>query len=397
MKKIFTSISILISAISFSQSTTVVISQMYGGGGGSTGTYINDYVELHNISNTTQDISGMSIAYGSNAGQFGSSSTNYFTFPASTTIAAGKYFLIQCGASGSAGAALPVTPDIVTTNVSASGSTGKMALVTASFTFNACGGSGSPCTLPNSTIVDLVSYGTANNAEGGGAAANNGVALTSTQGCVRKNNGCTDTDNNNADFDIVSAPVPRNSASTVVNCTLLPLSLTSFNASLINSSVQMNWNTYNEVNVNNFLIERSIDGRNFASVGTEAAKNSVGNNSYSYTDIKPLSGVSYYRLKIIDKDASYKYSQVVVINNKASINVEVFPNPVVNSVTISHPKAIAGAVIRIISPMGNVLQTVPVQVGSIQTGMEVSSLQKGNYILVFDNNGERRTTKIVKQ
>ena len=396
MKKIFTSISILISAISFSQSTTVVISQMYGGGGGSTGTYINDYVELHNISNTTQDISGMTIAYGSGTGQFGSSASNYFTFPASTTIAAGKYLLIQCGASGSAGAALPVTPDIVTSNISASGTNGKMALVTASFTFNACGATASPCTLPNSNIVDLVSYGTANNAEGG-AAANNGASLTSTQGCVRKNNGCTDTDNNNADFDIVSAPVPRNSASSVVNCTLLPLSLTSFNASLINNSVQMNWNTYNEVNVNNFLIERSVDGRNFASVGTEAAKNSVGNNSYSYTDIKPLSGVSYYRLKIIDKDASYKYSQVVVINNKASINVEVFPNPVVNSVTISHPKAIAGAVIRIISPMGNVLQTVPVQIGSIQTGMEVSSLQKGNYILVFDNNGERRTTKIVKQ
>lgn len=369
---------------------------MYGGGGGSTGTYLYDFVELHNVSNTTQDISGMSIAYGSATGQFGSSATNYFTFPASTTIAAGKYLLIQCGSAGSAGAAFPVTPDIITTNISASSTNGKMALVTAAFTFNSCGATATQCTLPNANIVDLVSYGAAGNAEGG-APTNSGTSLTSTQGSVRKNNGCTDTDNNNADFDIVTAPIPRNSSLSAVNCTLLPLNLTSFNASLMNSSVQMNWNTYNEVNVNNFLIERSADGRNFASIGLIQAKNSVANNTYNYSDIKPLSGVSYYRLKMIDKDASYKYSQVVVINNKAALNVEVFPNPVVNSVTISHPKAITGAVIRIISPMGNVLQTVPVQVGSIQTGMEVSSLQKGNYMLVFDNNGERRTTKIVKQ
>jgi hypothetical protein len=100
---------------------------------------------------------------------------------------------------------------------------------------------------------------------------------------------------------------------------------------------------------------------------------------------------------MIDKDGSYKYSQIVVINNKAALSVEVFPNPVLNSVTISHPKGLSGAVIRILSPMGNTLQSVLVQVGSVQTGMDVSNLQKGNYIVVFDNNGERRTSKIIKQ
>ncbi len=396
MKKIFTFLFAIIAVLSFGQSTTVVISQAYGGGGGSTGTYLNDYIELHNISNSSKDISGFVLAYGSSTGQFGSSSTNYYTFPAATSIPAGRYLLIQCGASGSAGAALPVSPDITTTNMSMSGSSGKVALFTAAFVANSCGATATLCTLPNATIVDLVSWGAAGNAEGG-APTNSGSALTSTQGSVRKNSGCTDTDNNNADFDIVSAPVPRNSISTEVNCTTLPLNLSSFNASLINSSVQTNWSTYNEVNTQNFLIERSVDGRNFASVGNVDAKNISGNHNYSYTDIKPLNGVSYYRLKMNDKDGSYKYSQVVVINNKASISVDVFPNPVVNSITISHPKAVSGAVIRIISPMGNTLQTVPVQVGSVQTGMEVSSLQKGNYIVVFENNGERRTTKIVKQ
>ena len=71
-------------------------------------------------------------------------------------------------------------------------------------------------------FVDWVAYGaggngTAGNGEGG-TSVNNGAALTSSQGGVRKNGGCTDTDNNNADFDVVTAPVPRNSASPASVC-----------------------------------------------------------------------------------------------------------------------------------------------------------------------------------
>src|SRR5690606_21956937 len=51
----------------------------------------------------------------------------------------------------------------------------------------------------------------------GGVSVNNGALLTSVQASVRKMNGCQDTDNNNADFDVVTAPVPRNS-STVLPC-----------------------------------------------------------------------------------------------------------------------------------------------------------------------------------
>src|SRR5690606_32652459 len=66
-------------------------------------------------------------------------------------------------------------------------------------------------------IIDLVSYGTANNAEGG-VSVNNGALLTSVQASVRKMNGCQDTDNNNADFDVVTNAVPRNSSTPVATC-----------------------------------------------------------------------------------------------------------------------------------------------------------------------------------
>ncbi len=197
-------------------STTIVISQAYGGGGGTTGTYMFDYVELKNISATPQSLNGLSLMYGSATGQFGSSATNIFLLP-NVTLNSGQYYLVQLSTAGTGGTAFPVTADAVTTSLSMSGTNGKVALTNASFTANTCGATATPCTLPNAGIVDLVAWGTANNAEGG-ASTNGGTSLTSTQGNVRKTNGCTETDNNNADFDVITAPVPRNTATTAAPC-----------------------------------------------------------------------------------------------------------------------------------------------------------------------------------
>jgi Lamin Tail Domain len=245
MKKIFSILFLLASFVSFSQSTTVVISQVYPGGGSSspTVTYRNDYVELHNISGVTQDISGFSLQYGSSTGNFGNSATQIYTFPAATTIPAGAYLLIQLGTAGTGGAVLPVTPDFSSTNLSMGAASGKVALVS-NGTATGCGATATPCTLPSATLIDVVSYGASNNAEGG-VTVNNGVALpANTNGCVRKNNGCTETDNNNADFDVVVNPVPRNSASPIFSCTATPsisaTALTAFGSVCINTTTAPN-------------------------------------------------------------------------------------------------------------------------------------------------------------
>jgi len=188
------------------QSTVVKISQVYPGGGGSTGSYLRDYVELYNSSCSPVDIGGWCIAYGSATGNYASSTSNAFTFPAGTTIGPKKYLLIECGATGTAGATLPVTADFstVTTGFSLSGTSGKVGLFNTTI-------ANVPCTsLVATTVVDKFSWGTANCPEGTVKSAS-----TSTQVMVRNNNGDTDTDNNNNDFTNIataSAP-PRNSAS----------------------------------------------------------------------------------------------------------------------------------------------------------------------------------------
>jgi hypothetical protein len=218
MKKIYTLFALFISILAHSQSTTVVISQVYSGGGVTSGTptYKNDYVELHNVSATSQLLTGYSLQYGSNTGNFGSSATNIYAFTAGTSIPSGGYLLIQLGTVGTVGTNFPVSADFVTTNINMAAASGKIALANQATTVG-CGATATACTLPNALLIDVVSYGASNNAEGG-SGVNNGVALTNVQGGVRKTNGCQDTDNNNNDFTVTTNPVPRNSTSPVVTC-----------------------------------------------------------------------------------------------------------------------------------------------------------------------------------
>lgn len=198
-------------------STHVRISQAYGGGGGA-GYYLYDYVELFNPGTSAVSLDGHSLQYGSATGQFGSNTNNIYAFPAGTSIGPGKYLLVQLSSAGSSGLALPTTPDLTTTNLTMSGASGKVALANVAVALG-CGATATPCALPHANIVDLAAWGTSNNAEGG-ASINNGAGLTNQQGGVRKVAGCQDTDNNNADFDVLSgaALVPRNAASPANTC-----------------------------------------------------------------------------------------------------------------------------------------------------------------------------------
>jgi len=192
---------------------TLRISQVYGGGGSATTgpTYNVDYVELFNSSSTAINLSGYTIEYGSAAGNWGSSATNIFTFPAGAIIQPCAYVLVASGVPSAGGGALGVTPDYTMT-IAASATSGKIGLFSAVNTNLACGSELA------GTLLDKVSYGTANCAEGTAVAA-----LSTTTGAVRNLGGLTDTDANSADFTITTAPVPHNAAAAInPGCTVVP-------------------------------------------------------------------------------------------------------------------------------------------------------------------------------
>jgi hypothetical protein len=109
------------------------------------------------------------------------------------------------------------------------------------------------------------------------------------------------------------------------------------------------------------------------------------------------SGVNYYRLKITDKDASIKYSSIVAINNKQSTKLEVYPNPVTNTATLTHEIATTKATIKVVTVDGKNVYTQNLQAGSTQTSFDVSKLLKGNYVVVFENGTTRTSLQFVKQ
>jgi len=111
---------------------------------------------------------------------------------------------------------------------------------------------------------------------------------------------------------------------------VLPLNLLSYNASAQqNGTVKLNWQTAYENNTSNFVIEKSIDGKNFTQIGsTIAAGNSNVKQDYTFIDNTPFKGTNYYRLNEADKDGSLKQLGIKVVVISKFSTVALFPNPV---------------------------------------------------------------------
>jgi len=175
----------------------------------------------------------------------------------------------------------------------------------------------------------------------------------------------------------------------------LPVSLLSFNAALSNKIVNLDWSTANEVNAGSFELEKSVNGKDFVRISTVSAKNALLNN-YNFVDERAVAGTNYYRLKVIDKDGSYKYSQIVSVKAKSE-GVGVFPNPVKGNLTVQHEAAIKGATIAVVDFAGKRVDAVNVQVGATQSNLDASRFTPGTYMIVYNNDGVKLTKQFVKQ
>lgn len=191
-------------------SSGIVISAVYGGGGGSDkADWRYDYVELFNAGSAPVSLSGWSIQYAAAT----QTSWNNWTYLPNVRLLPGQYFLVQEAADSNRGAPLPA-PDFVNLsnpqNPHHIGSVShKVALFRTTTRFS---GGANPEGSPN--LVDLVGYGSSNAYEGSGPAA----PLNTEKQAVRKNRGCRDTNNNVSDFEALDQFTPRNSSSRLQPC-----------------------------------------------------------------------------------------------------------------------------------------------------------------------------------
>lgn len=204
MKKLYV-LTLAVSTFFFAkgQSTTLTISQVYGGAGCGTANcsaYKNDFIEIFNKSSSPINVNGYSVQYTSAAGTTWSG-TNL----PNVTLQPGQYLLIAEAFSANGTTALP-TPD-VTGAIAMSATAGKVALVNTTTLLT-----GDQCTR-SGTVIDFVGYGTAACNETAAA-----PAPSTANSIFRANNGCQDQDNNSSDFAAAAAS-PRNTASPFNPCT----------------------------------------------------------------------------------------------------------------------------------------------------------------------------------
>ena len=185
-------------------------------------------------------------------------------------------------------------------------------------------------------------------------------------------------------------------ATVIAPITILPLQLLSFRAGIEAGQVALKWTTTNEDNVSHFEVEQSIDGRSFTKVGSLIALNRLGTNSYSLKD-NLKSGIIYYRLKTVDIDGNYIYSDVVVVSGSTFHNVSVYPNPAKDKILIEHPKTDSATWVRVMNIAGMTVARQQLPAGISVTQFDVSSFAPGTYLLTIESKSDKESVRFTKQ
>lgn len=174
---------------------------------------------------------------------------------------------------------------------------------------------------------------------------------------------------------------------------VLPLNLLHFNAVKNKTDVQLSWQTANEINTSHFIVQRSANGRIFNNLGRVEAKNISGNNNYSLNDGSPADGVNFYRLQVVDIDGKTTYSSIIKIVVAGKNDLQVFPNPAKNIITISGLQN--RGTIKIIAADGKLVKQIEVAGNTLK--IDVSTLAKAFYILQYNDGGKVHQVKFVKE
>jgi len=173
-----------------------------------------------------------------------------------------------------------------------------------------------------------------------------------------------------------------------LTCDALPVNLTSFTAQAKGSDVLLNWQVAQEINMKQYVVERSATGRQFKPVGNVAATNSVTPHSYSYTDAAVANtGTIYYRIRQEDKDGSVNYSKIIPVTaTGASLSVRVvnpFRNAVQLQVNAPTAQKLQGGIYDM---QGRKVASAPAQVlvaGQNTITIPAGNLPKGVYLLTI--------------
>ncbi len=156
----------------------------------------------------------------------------------------------------------------------------------------------------------------------------------------------------------------------------------------------LRWITQSEENNDRFEVERSPDGRSWSKIATVKGQiNTAEASRYAYEDHAPLSGLNYYRLRQVDTDESFTYSNIISIENKLLKAFRLLPNPAENTVSIQ--TNISDGLVEIISIDGSL--SYRQRLNDATHLLPISDLPRGVYFVrLTDNTGRQMVEKLIK-
>jgi hypothetical protein len=176
------------------------------------------------------------------------------------------------------------------------------------------------------------------------------------------------------------------------NCApVLPVEMLSFTVTKSGDDALLNWATASEVNNNFFDVQHSVNGEEFNYVGrvNSLNGNSTAVQNYQFVHNSPAKGVNYYRLKQVDFDGTFEYSDIRSIMFGGAGNLVIYPNPVNSTLNVQVPDGIEKAVVEIVNATGQVVRSMNMtDMSQSVLQLNVSDLALGFYFIQMNTGAD---------
>jgi Secretion system C-terminal sorting domain len=144
-------------------------------------------------------------------------------------------------------------------------------------------------------------------------------------------------------------------------------------------------------------VERGVNPKDFSKVGEVAAKNIAQGAAYLFTDANAPKGKVFYRLKMVDIDGTFEYSNVALVNNKGVLALDVFPNPAFNKINVQVPAHENAVSVSIIGADGRMFKNITLNAEENRKEISIQELPAGSYFVIYNDGSQRLNARFNKQ
>jgi endonuclease I len=175
----------------------------------------------------------------------------------------------------------------------------------------------------------------------------------------------------------------------------LPVNIIAFTGKLNNGNVLLNWETASEINFSHYEVERSFNGTHYFTIANITA---TGKNQYSFTDVgENLRGRRvYYRLKKVDKDGTFTFSEVFTLHIPNNIKFTIYPNPAKDFITIQQNGLVSQQVQLQITDLAGKTFIQGIYGNNAKLHISVQHLTEGTYLIKITSGNETFIQKFIK-